>query len=540
MQCSEEGSAAHAPAPTIPTDTPTRRRLSIDFLLNQSESGLAALHLRQPDGEREPAVEEMSEARGEEALPEYPIQQPTALSSESIHSLPPLSSVLSSPRPSSPSSGESYVPSRRWSLPSLGPDLPNPAHCQPLRRAGRSHRRSISAVVRPSAFVLPSESVNWANGAPERRPVVEVASSGPLVTPPRTPQRPQSNFFLPITALPVVLDADEPEFEYAGHSRRLGGHSPQQIRPSPSLLVPRQQRPRLYHSGPHQIRQNRVRYQRLTQSLGDCHSMELDQDEEEVARTLADTSNWADRGRNAKHRRALPEVVVPSTPAEPSPGGNQQDLLAEAQRLFRSHLQTTSILPASEAIDITRNHAAATHALHPPENETNRSTLEESGTLTSEGDTTSDIGNTNTNITVTAAPALTTPTIAPLRTSGYTYRSKAEAFQFTPDQQDLLQRLLERSQQKEAERATNGEKSDPYSSAERSRASQMQDDEDGERDDEGEGGPLSRVTKKRKRVSAQQLAVLEECFAIDPMPTTAVKLKLAETLNMSPKRVQIW
>jgi len=46
--------------------------------------------------------------------------------------------------------------------------------------------------------------------------------------------------------------------------------------------------------------------------------------------------------------------------------------------------------------------------------------------------------------------------------------------------------------------------------------------------------------KKRKRTSPAQLEVLETIFETDKMPNQTTRLKLAQQLKMSPRRVQIW
>eukprot|EP01102_Stenamoeba_stenopodia_P006398 TRINITY_DN1752_c0_g1_i1.p1 TRINITY_DN1752_c0_g1~~TRINITY_DN1752_c0_g1_i1.p1 ORF type:complete len:306 (-),score=77.44 TRINITY_DN1752_c0_g1_i1:217-1134(-) len=46
--------------------------------------------------------------------------------------------------------------------------------------------------------------------------------------------------------------------------------------------------------------------------------------------------------------------------------------------------------------------------------------------------------------------------------------------------------------------------------------------------------------KKRKRVTEEQLTVLETIFATDKMPDQKLRLQLAQRLGMSSRRVQIW
>lgn len=48
------------------------------------------------------------------------------------------------------------------------------------------------------------------------------------------------------------------------------------------------------------------------------------------------------------------------------------------------------------------------------------------------------------------------------------------------------------------------------------------------------------VKKKRKRVDAAQLGVLNETYARTAFPSTEERLALAKALNMSPRSVQIW
>lgn len=52
--------------------------------------------------------------------------------------------------------------------------------------------------------------------------------------------------------------------------------------------------------------------------------------------------------------------------------------------------------------------------------------------------------------------------------------------------------------------------------------------------------PAEQERKKRKRVTEEQLTVLETIFATDKMPDQKLRLQLAQRLGMSSRRVQIW
>lgn len=52
--------------------------------------------------------------------------------------------------------------------------------------------------------------------------------------------------------------------------------------------------------------------------------------------------------------------------------------------------------------------------------------------------------------------------------------------------------------------------------------------------------PVEQERKKRKRVTEEQLTVLETIFATDKMPDQKLRLQLAQRLGMSSRRVQIW
>jgi len=45
---------------------------------------------------------------------------------------------------------------------------------------------------------------------------------------------------------------------------------------------------------------------------------------------------------------------------------------------------------------------------------------------------------------------------------------------------------------------------------------------------------------KRKQATPKQVVLLEQVFAVEPIPGSGTKLRLAEVLNMSPKRVTVW
>ena len=46
--------------------------------------------------------------------------------------------------------------------------------------------------------------------------------------------------------------------------------------------------------------------------------------------------------------------------------------------------------------------------------------------------------------------------------------------------------------------------------------------------------------KKRQRTSPDQLAILEQIFQTDKMPSQQTRVQLADQLGMSSRRVQIW
>lgn len=54
------------------------------------------------------------------------------------------------------------------------------------------------------------------------------------------------------------------------------------------------------------------------------------------------------------------------------------------------------------------------------------------------------------------------------------------------------------------------------------------------------GFPDSNNKKKRQRTSPDQLAILEQIFQTDKMPSQQTRVQLADQLGMSSRRVQIW
>ncbi|KAI9097334.1 homeobox domain-containing protein, partial [Phlyctochytrium arcticum] len=46
--------------------------------------------------------------------------------------------------------------------------------------------------------------------------------------------------------------------------------------------------------------------------------------------------------------------------------------------------------------------------------------------------------------------------------------------------------------------------------------------------------------KKRVRTTATQLAILQQAFMADPMPSAAVRASVAERLGMTSRSVQVW
>jgi len=48
------------------------------------------------------------------------------------------------------------------------------------------------------------------------------------------------------------------------------------------------------------------------------------------------------------------------------------------------------------------------------------------------------------------------------------------------------------------------------------------------------------VVKFRRQASAAQVALLEEIFAMEPIPTALTKARLSQLLDMPVKRVQVW
>jgi len=54
------------------------------------------------------------------------------------------------------------------------------------------------------------------------------------------------------------------------------------------------------------------------------------------------------------------------------------------------------------------------------------------------------------------------------------------------------------------------------------------------------GFPDQHTKKKRQRTSPDQLAILEQIFQTDKMPSQQTRIQLADQLGMSSRRVQIW
>lgn len=54
------------------------------------------------------------------------------------------------------------------------------------------------------------------------------------------------------------------------------------------------------------------------------------------------------------------------------------------------------------------------------------------------------------------------------------------------------------------------------------------------------GFPDQSNKKKRQRTSPDQLAILEQIFQTDKMPSQQTRVQLADQLGMSSRRVQIW
>jgi uncharacterized membrane protein YgcG len=542
----------------------TRRRLSVDFLLNGGSDSLAASASDTTTTDAQCCDDTTSVAGGTASASSSTNTSPR---SSGVHAtrttrctdvLPPLSSLLSNSEPA----------------------VATKAAAQAQRAAHQQHGRrrswSTGGVVRPSAFIPPLAAQScWsgANPPPERRPVVTVATSGPLARgpPPAAAGAGQSSgFFLPINALPVVLDIDR-DFEAAEREHRQRQlHQHQQLHQQRQQFQ-RQRRPQLPHRQHTAMTLAMMQKRKREQQL---KAGELDQDEVEVARTLADPNRWvssahqrptaaaAGRDHHPPFAAEAETVMSPAEDARRMQHYHHQakrrrhsacapTLVAEAQRLFSSHLAATPILPASEAKELAAakyGTAGATSSAVDPMDETNTT-----ATTAAEQPPAVDAAMASTNDTTTAASNVNVndnapPAIAP------TFR-KAEAFQFSPDQQDLLLQVLERTQQREAQRsseaagahnsemdiAREGRSSSISSGGGSSSTGGSSSGDDGEvNEDDDEAARLQRMAKKRKRVNAQQLAVLEECFAVDPMPNTLAKLKLAETLGMSPKRVQIW
>jgi hypothetical protein len=538
----------------------TRRRLSVDFLLNGGSDGLAAAvaALDATTTDAQCCDDATSVAGGTASASPSTNTSPRSSGAHATRTtrcadlLPPLSSLLSNSAPA----------------------VSTKAGAQAQREAHQQHGRrrswSTGGVVRPSAFIPPLAAQScWsgANPPPERRPVVTVASSGPLARgPPVAAASGQSSgFFLPINALPVVLDIDR-DFEAAEREHRQR-QIHQQLNQQRQQFQ-RQRRPQPSHPQ-HSAMTLAMMQKRKRERKA---AGELDQDEVEVARTLADPNQWVSSAQQRSidgldhHPAFAAEAEAVISLAEDARrmqhyhhqakrrrhSACTPTLVAEAQRLFSSHLATTPILPASEAKELAAAKygtaaAGATSAAVDPMDETTTTTATTTASAAEQAPATATTGDTTTAATNVSVNDNAQPAIAP------TYR-KAEAFQFSPDQQDLLLQVLERTQQREAQRSTeaggahNSEmdvaragRSSSISSGGGSSSGGSSSGDDGEaNEDEDEAMRLQRMAKKRKRVNAQQLAVLEEYFAADPMPNTLAKLKLAETLGMSPKRVQIW
>jgi len=55
-----------------------------------------------------------------------------------------------------------------------------------------------------------------------------------------------------------------------------------------------------------------------------------------------------------------------------------------------------------------------------------------------------------------------------------------------------------------------------------------------------EEDPTRSKTYKRRQASPKQVAILEQIFMLEPIPSSMTKVKLSRMLGMTPKRVQIW
>lgn len=51
---------------------------------------------------------------------------------------------------------------------------------------------------------------------------------------------------------------------------------------------------------------------------------------------------------------------------------------------------------------------------------------------------------------------------------------------------------------------------------------------------------MKEVHHQRRHASPEQVVLLEQVFAVEPIPTSATKFRLSEVLDMSPKRVAVW
>jgi hypothetical protein len=51
---------------------------------------------------------------------------------------------------------------------------------------------------------------------------------------------------------------------------------------------------------------------------------------------------------------------------------------------------------------------------------------------------------------------------------------------------------------------------------------------------------MREVHYQRRHASPEQVVLLEQVFAVEPIPTSATKFRLSEVLDMSPKRVAVW
>lgn len=527
----------------------TRRRLSVDFLLNGGQS--------LPTTTSTSTISDTTDDAG------MPQAGSTASASPSTNTSPRSSGSAHATRCADVLSGATQkLPPLASLLSSSAPAVTTAAAAQHVHRPAYQHhgrRRSWSTggVVRPSAYIPPASAQNWGGVPPDRRPIVTVATSGPLArAPPAHASR--SSFFLPITSLPVVLDIDRDleDAEQQYRQRQLQQQQQQQLNYQHQLQQQQRQR------RPQQTQMTLLMQKRKLQQA------DLDRDEEEVARMLADSNRWvmtvhdpsrrpgaavgphaASLPRGGRDRMVIAEAENVMSPAEDARRMQQHSkrrrhsaaptLVAEAQRLFSSHLAATPILPASEAKELAAaKYGTATAQAAPCDamDEVPAAQAPASVESAKQDAVALAVGGEDNSMSISA------PAIAP------TYR-KAEAFQFSADQQDLLLQVLERTQQREAQRSNGTHNSEmDYSSEGRSdsisgassTAGGSSSGDDGDDGDDDEVGRLQRMAKKRKRVNAQQLAVLEDYFAVDPMPNTLVKLKLAETLGMSPKRVQIW